>query len=64
MLVPVLLVLVAVVAVGIVLRSRWCGSVWQERPTSRNDSLVVVVGVVVVGNGDVVTWWWCKIVYE
>src|SRR5271156_7215519 len=39
------LVLVVEVAVGLVLR--WRGRVWQETPTSHDDSLVVVVGVVV-----------------
>ena len=39
--------LVVEVAVGLVLR--WRGRVWEETPTSHNDSLVVVVGVVVGG---------------
>ena len=47
LLVAVLLLIVEV-AVGLVLR--WRGHVWQETPTSHDDSLVVVVGVVV---GDV-----------
>jgi len=38
-----LLVLVVEVAVGLVLRLHGC--VWQETPTSHNDSLVVVVAV-------------------
>ena len=42
-----LLVLVVEVAVGLMLR--WRGRVWQETPTSHDDSLVVVVGVVVGG---------------
>ena len=47
LLVPVLPVLFDVVAVGLVLT--WHGCVWQERPTSHRDLLVVVVGAVVGG---------------
>ena len=39
--------LVVVVTVGLVLT--WCGWVWQERPTSHRDLLVVVVAGVVAG---------------
>ena len=38
---------VVVVAVGLVLT--WRGCIWQERPTSHRDLLVVVVGVVARG---------------
>jgi hypothetical protein len=49
LLLPLLMLpaLIVVIVIGLVLR--WRGCVSQERPMSRDDSLVVVVGVVVLG---------------